>query len=719
MKKQNQSSKTQQTLSIKASKGTSKTKANAAPSSGGNGDPKRQKMNNSGSSSRANGVTTPPNTVDPDDPDLDPTMVDTAKEGANTTTTTTTTSATTDAAKPPAATGTTDTPEENITVQRLRKGGEWTLVTRKYKKLKSDSDNRRGNARLEEKLTARRRDGTPDRGNKFNFKYKTRITVKMNIQNDVENPYGPVINAFQELLQQINNVSDGSALLPWKEGLRYKGKIDIKSTFPSSWEKLKPYVHSRFYVPKRASSTIDVYPQFYIGHNIRMDDIKKQLKEWMYDAKRQIYRNILQAEDPTEVGFLLYSTREMDAGALADEISAAVGFPVGLRWKIIDSGKKGMKKSQLIKGLVVEVSASKKFEYQRALRKLYSSTTHSTDKYPNFVRLRFVISYADGKNIQEKSKVEKLRQRQKRFLATIRSTTSYSLTDLDCDYVSELPSLREMIMSIRVHNNQDIPLFHNVDLDYQCTGHIFQYSEENAAEAECAINTLIPYLTYLYPDLKDNEDEFFDEDAIDRCEGLIFDPKVGMVVDPNAGRIDGVELDIDDDLAGFDFTNNAKDEEDDEANDEGITRPKPAGKKKVTGPSDEDSVSTFGGSIKTSANKSTTINLVSPGRPNNGPKSQKFDNVDDDDASSMSAGTMHTMKTIKTLREENDKQFAQINEDNQLMRAQLHRLMEMLSTKPQGQQNPPSVTSGTQADSPAPPNVDAGSTQGSASGRES
>ena len=50
---------------------------------------------------------------------------------------------------------------------------------------------------------------------------------------------------------------------------------------------------------------------------------------------------MLQVEDGTEVGWLLYSTREMDAGALADEIEDVLGFPVGLKWKVIDTVIRG------------------------------------------------------------------------------------------------------------------------------------------------------------------------------------------------------------------------------------------------------------------------------------------------------------------------------------------------------------------------------------------
>ena len=50
---------------------------------------------------------------------------------------------------------------------------------------------------------------------------------------------------------------------------------------------------------------------------------------------------MLQEEDSTEIGWFLWSTRGMDAGALADEISDVLGFNVGLKWRVINTASRG------------------------------------------------------------------------------------------------------------------------------------------------------------------------------------------------------------------------------------------------------------------------------------------------------------------------------------------------------------------------------------------
>jgi hypothetical protein len=47
---------------------------------------------------------------------------------------------------------------------------------------------------------------------------------------------------------------------------------------------------------------------------------------------------MLQAERSNEIGWLLYSTQQMDIGALADKISNAIKKDIGLRWKMIPVG---------------------------------------------------------------------------------------------------------------------------------------------------------------------------------------------------------------------------------------------------------------------------------------------------------------------------------------------------------------------------------------------
>ena len=123
------------------------------------------------------------------------------------------------------------------------------------------------------------------------------------------------------------------------------------------------------------------------------------------------------------------------------------------------------------------------------------------------------------------------------------------------------------------------PLFHGVDLDWKGEAYNFQYHCRVKDEAECSINTLIPYLTYHYPTME--VEKYFTEEAAFRSEGLQFDPNTNMVTDSLVSEIDveGIE-----NLPGF------------EIDEVGIVSNSgtPDSEVKTFMPGDDDSVSTLG-----------------------------------------------------------------------------------------------------------------------------
>jgi hypothetical protein len=74
---------------------------------------------------------------------------------------------------------------------------------------------------------------------------------------------------------------------------------------------------------------------------------------WLQDGDHGLFYKMLQVEDSLEIGWLLYSTKEMDAGALVDQIEDIIGVKVGLRWKIINVGSE--ENYQKVRGSVLSM----------------------------------------------------------------------------------------------------------------------------------------------------------------------------------------------------------------------------------------------------------------------------------------------------------------------------------------------------------------------------
>ena len=240
-------------------------------------------------------------------------------------------------------------------LQKTLSEAGWTVVKNPYKKVNWESANRRQNPRAEPDYYE---GPAKESVNKTlgKFEYKTRVTVKLNIPA-TDDPKNAILNNIRELLMELSRADNGVAYLPWRVTDFAKGRIDDNTQFPHDFNTLRSYANRLF--AGKQNENVTIYPNIYIGHNLSFEELRRKIQPWLSNGKNAMYRNILQVEEASQVGFFLYSTREMDAGALSDEITEMLGFPVGLRWRTINNGKPNLPVSQQVKALIVEVDAKK------------------------------------------------------------------------------------------------------------------------------------------------------------------------------------------------------------------------------------------------------------------------------------------------------------------------------------------------------------------------
>ena len=114
----------------------------------------------------------------------------------------------------------------------------------------------------------------------------------------------------------------------------------------------------------------------------------------------------------------------------------------------------------MTRALAVECSAKIKWRCQAKLLKLYSRKMKAVREYPNGIRLRYVKVKKSAVNMIEKSKMDKLRGRQKDFLKSICSSTHDDMIQLDYSKdAGNIPTLRQMIMDLK-SKDTNFPLFH-------------------------------------------------------------------------------------------------------------------------------------------------------------------------------------------------------------------------------------------------------------------
>lgn len=391
-----------------------------------------------------------------------------------------------------------------------------------YKEVNTHSQNRRQCNRLKEASAA-----TPERNNRWRYTYKTRATFRIRIPS-VDKPDTALHAILKEFVQELRRVDPSAALLPWKNSDVRVKPIKKPDEVPTSVTQLRKYL-KKFYLGK-GNREITIYPGIHIGHQEAFNELRTGLQDWLEMGAHALFYMMLQAEDSTKIGWLLYTTREMDAGAMVDEIADLVGVTVGLRWKVIDIGVKGkIPEAQKVQALIVEVETCYRWEAQQQLTQYFGRARKDICEYPNGVRVRFVKNRKDALNTTEKGKLDRLRARQQLFLSTIQTHETWDILQLDYCSTPGSPTLRQMIMGLTV-GEQDTPIFHSVDLDWQGVGYVFQYSPELKVQAECTIHTLLPLLKYHYP--TSSIEGNFTQQVIRRCQNMEFDEESGMVIDP-------------------------------------------------------------------------------------------------------------------------------------------------------------------------------------------
>ena len=531
-----------------------------------------------------------------------------------------------------------------------------------WKEVNSSSRHRRGCKRIEDDQDINNQ--TPERGNSTlkSHSFVTRVTLKLSVPASTT-PETSLISIWKECIEELQMADDSIHIYPWAQrNDRVVTRIkDPKNFNPTNIREVKPYA-SRFYTYDNTNKMV-LYPNIRIGHDKGLDEIREEMKDWTFRGKHGIFENMLQAESSTEIGWLLYSTREMDTGALADEIADELGLNIGLRWKVIATGGKGkLSNDQKINALSVEVESGHRYMSQRKMLKYLGRTTgKEVREFPNGIRLRFVKPVSDAINPTERGKLEKLRARQKAFTASIKTCETRDIIQLDYK-PDEVPiTLRQMIMDIKSAEFKDTSLFHMVDLDWKQDAYIFQFSPKLQAEAECMIHTLLPYLQGVY---NNNDIEFFfSAQCQDRCLDMVYDHERGRVVDQDDESLQDENFEEEDKFLGFDLTIVHQEEE--------AKMHRPEKDKLAPSPTDDDSVSTLGAPL--SARKAAPNNQgFNPQTQSRHQRTLQHPNSDDRTVNSQSSSV--TMESIATIESRLDQLAQAVSNNDDKFRLILDRL---------------------------------------------
>ena len=248
---------------------------------------------------------------------------------------------------------------------------------------------------------------------------------------------------------------------------------------------------------------------------------------WLKKEGHGIFERMLQVADAVKIGWLVYSTWQMEAGVLAHVIESTINLAVGLRWKQIANGAKDrVPQAQQVKALHVEVASENRLVAQKALLAIYGRK--HTGQYPNGIRLRFSLLIHAAHNLNAKAKLERLRARQQLWLTRYEKGFSWEITQLDHPIGRNLPTLRQALLALLSKSDPKFPIFHSVDRsNYKESGICFQFIPELADEARMTISNLVPLMKHKFGA---SVLDLFSPAAVERMEGCHWDSSTETVI---------------------------------------------------------------------------------------------------------------------------------------------------------------------------------------------
>jgi len=331
-------------------------------------------------------------------------------------------------------------------------------------------------------------------------------SLRMPIPPNPPNPMAAVYDALEEFIMHFTDEDPSFIVYPYKlsayESIEdLPPPIETPDDIPDDIDDWLEY----FPGAKPRKTGGDTYTALLIGMSKPLPKVIKNLSAWLRNKKFGLWHAYLQSEQPTSLGWLLFSTQTMNEEKLKDAISEEIGnIPVGLRWKTISQGSQGqIPKDQQVKALHVLVDELDVNLAKPLLTNLYSSKPSQDHKFPLHIRMRLVPEIDGVLNTKGRTNVEKLRSCQKTWLSgKLVQIKTWEIELLDDESEELGMTLRDAMMDLRHPTNKKFALFHTIDKHFRDTSYVLTVLKSAESHAHAMIAAMLPYLLWLHAQSK-------------------------------------------------------------------------------------------------------------------------------------------------------------------------------------------------------------------------
>jgi hypothetical protein len=335
------------------------------------------------------------------------------------------------------------------------------------------------------------------------FAHKTRFDVNFGLSaTTFEGRQEELKQKIDEVLNILTTADPSARLLPWKTAKQ--------STFPAiTTTDETSGSFADIYLNRSWLGNLEqkhrLYFKIYVGHDEDYNDvIVQEFDAWSSHPDQNLKHCMIQAEETALIGWLLYSTQNIDLGSLSDAIYDELKLEVGLKWMDIRLSNKGTKsKAKQVKAIHVEVEKNKSRKITESLMKIYGRSFESIHNFPLGIRLRFCKTIDNAAYMTERTKLIKLRGRQHQLVEETSRATSAGIIDLEAllqpnSATDEPTTLRMAIMAIESRESKTTPLFRSVDISYNSEEYVFAFHKSMTEESKAMVDYLYPYLAHKY-----------------------------------------------------------------------------------------------------------------------------------------------------------------------------------------------------------------------------
>jgi hypothetical protein len=328
-------------------------------------------------------------------------------------------------------------------------------------------------------------------------RYDLRIKVKTSQSDDEE--FKIVQQCLQKFLDITLQADSSSTIPPYYELDRADKTVpDINNAYSisslDSLETIKRYFtrHS----PRNDKG--NMYCSLILAQNTSFHDFMDKARSSLMNLDYCIFTKACDHERTSEIGWLLYSTRQQDEERISELISNLVNAKVGAKWRPIrcnDRNRKGPSDpTERTYALHLEGAEDSALKIRHLLKRWYSSGARN---FPDGSKMRLVPPY-QSITFGQKTKFASLVARQAALSARICTGSTWELTAnlvLDRPEPQQGVTLRQILLNIPSKIFHKKPLFHTVDRSWRSqTGITFTFLPENEEDARSFIAGLIPFL---------------------------------------------------------------------------------------------------------------------------------------------------------------------------------------------------------------------------------